>query len=302
MLSKPEIFVSCGQRTNQEKQLAAAICDAIRDHGAFDVFFAEFQHNLHGLNENILDALARATGFVTVLHRRGNVSFENKESIALVRASVWVEQEIAIAAFIQRTAKKKLLTAAYIENGVGREGIRELLHLNPLVFQTNEDVISDLRNCLSQWQVPNSKSLSEDEYGKLELRHSPRYEANVGRVVKMWPTMTNKAVRVKEYACTLDVPSQLLSWCNPTYVVEAQGAKSGYRRFRVTEANRSNQPILKDQTLELIGLDTSITHLNAADRSEVLKLPIIVSAEMESHSYLLTVPSSEVFRDPIPTV
>jgi hypothetical protein len=302
VMSKPQIFVSCGQRTSQEKQLAGEICKAIKDHGAFDVFFAEFQHSLHGLNENILDALARTTGFVTVLHRRGNVSYHEKDSIALVRASVWVEQEIAIAAFIQRTEKRQLLTAAYIEEGVGREGIRELLHLNPAVFKTNDDVIVDLKDRLSMWQAPDTKSSSEDEYGKLDLRHHPRFEAPVGRVVRLAPILTNKGSRAKEYACSLDVPSPLLSWNTSSYYVEAQGAKAGYRRFRVTEVTKQNAPILKDQTMEMLGLDVSITHLSEPSRSEVLKLPIVLSAELESHSYELTVTCDEVFREPVPSL
>jgi hypothetical protein len=301
-MGKPQIFVSCGQRTSEEKQLASEICKAIQDHGAFDFFFAEYQHSLHGLNENILDALAKTTGFVTVLHGRGNVSYDGQDSTALIRASVWVEQEIAIAAFIQRTAQKRLLTAAYIQDGVGREGIRELLHLNPSLFKANDEVIADLKSRLSTWQVPDTNSSSEDEYGKLDLRHTPRYEAPVGRVVRLEPSLTNKGPRAKEYACTLDVPSQLLSWNTSSYYVEAQGAKAGYRRFRVTESFKQNLPILKDQTMEMLGLDVSITHLGEPQRSEVLRLPIYVAAEMDSHTYDLAVQCAEVFRDPVPSV
>ena len=113
-MSKPHIFVSCGQRTEEEKRLGEAICKAIRDHGVFDCFFAEAQHSLNGLHENILDALAKSDGFITVIHRRGNVSYGLVKHEPLDRASVWIEQEIAIAAYIQRTTKNDLLTAAYI--------------------------------------------------------------------------------------------------------------------------------------------------------------------------------------------
>lgn len=114
--------------------------------------------------------------------------------------------------------------------------------------------------------------------------------------------LTNKGSRAKEYACTLDVPASLLSWNTASYYVEVQGAKSGYRRFRVTEAHKSNTPILKDQTIEMLGLDVSITHLGEPARSEVLSQPVYVSAEMETHSYELTVPCSEIFRDAVPSV
>jgi len=41
-MSKPQIFVSCGQRTDAEKQLASEICNVIREDGRFEFFFAEF--------------------------------------------------------------------------------------------------------------------------------------------------------------------------------------------------------------------------------------------------------------------
>lgn len=150
-MPKPFIFVSCGQRTQKEKRLGAVICETIQKHGVFDCFFAESQHSLNGLHENIFDALAKSDGFITVMHRRGNVSYGPDKCEPLDRASVWVEQEIAIAAYIQRTAKNDLLTTAYIEKGVGREGLRELLHLNPLEFTSNDQVIADLKATLDKW-------------------------------------------------------------------------------------------------------------------------------------------------------
>lgn len=300
-MGKPEIFLSCGQRTSQEKQLAAEIRRAIEDHGAFDVFFAEFQHSLHGLNENILDALARAAGFVAVLHRRGDVTYDGGASFALVRASVWVEQEIAIAAFIQRTTKKSLVTAAYIEDGVGREGIRDLLHLNPTVFKTNDEVVADLKGRLSAWHAPKSRPASEDEHGELGLKHHAQFHAQAGRLVCLTATLTNKGARAKEYACTLEVPSQLLSWETCGYFLEKPSNRPGYRFFQYTEATRDNAPLLKGETIKMFMLDVSITNLREPMRSEMLALSIYLSAEIEAHSYELTVPCSEVFRDPVPS-
>src|ERR1035437_3556158 len=168
-MSKPHIFVSCGQRTEEEKRLGEAICQAIRGHGVFDCFFAEAQHNLNGLHENILDALAKSDGFIIVMHRRGKVGYDSGKHESLDRASVWIEQEIAIAAYIQRTTKNDLLTAAYIEKGVGREGLRELLHLNPLEVTSDEEIIADVKLRLNTWR----KSSADDSFGKLELESTP---------------------------------------------------------------------------------------------------------------------------------
>jgi hypothetical protein len=300
-MPKPQIFVSCGQRTAEEKKLASDICTAIREDRSFDFFFAEFQSNLHGLNENILDALQRTAGFIAVMHRRGEVSFGDRTALTLIRASVWIEQEIAIAAYIQQTTKRQLLTAAYIEGGVGREGIRELLHLNPITFTQNAEVLADIKSKLSIWSTSGGQSSpSDDEFGTLELRHSPRYEAHVGRVVDLKPFLSNKGSRAKEYACTLEVPSQLLSWSNASYYVEVTGNRAGYRRFRVTEETKQRVPILKDQELEMLVLNVSITHLKEPERHGVLAMPIYVLAELESHSYDLTVPCTQVFEDAVP--
>jgi hypothetical protein len=72
-------------------------------------YFAEQQNTLEGLTSNILSSLERCVGFVAVAHHRGKVTRPDGE---IVRASVWVEQEIAIAAFIQHALKRKQLRVA----------------------------------------------------------------------------------------------------------------------------------------------------------------------------------------------
>jgi hypothetical protein len=43
------------------------------------------------------------------------------------RTSVWVEQEMAIAAFLQQAQARRLEVAVYIQKGVKREGVRDQL-------------------------------------------------------------------------------------------------------------------------------------------------------------------------------
>ena len=199
-MPKPFVFVSCGQRTQEEKRLGEAICKTIQDRGVFDCFFAEAQHNLNGLHENIFDALTKSDGFITVIHRRGNVSYGPGKRESLDRASVWIEQEIAIAAYIQRTTKNDLLTAAYIEKGVGREGLRGLLHLNPLEFTSNDQIITDLKTRLNTWH----KSSESDHLGELQLEVFPRREGPI-QVKRLTPILTNRGKRANEYSCTLEI-------------------------------------------------------------------------------------------------
>jgi hypothetical protein len=147
---KQAIFVSCGQRTEEERQLGRQICDLIDSHPAFCAYFADMQSNLRGLNENILDKLADCVGFVTVMHPRGTVSFSDGKQIT--RVSVWIEQEIAIAAYIQRTRKQDLRVAAYAHQSVEPEGLRELLQLNPTPFTESSEVLLHLKEVLNTWQ------------------------------------------------------------------------------------------------------------------------------------------------------
>jgi hypothetical protein len=63
----------------------------------FTRFFADEQSDLNGLHENIMGALERAVDFIAVMHSRGEVVIPGRNTSLLTRASVWVEQEIAIA-------------------------------------------------------------------------------------------------------------------------------------------------------------------------------------------------------------
>jgi hypothetical protein len=147
--SREPIFVSCGQRTEEERNLGHQVVKLINANPNFCAYFADMQSNLRGLNENILEKLANCAGFVAIMHPRGTVSFSDGASFR--RASVWVEQEIAIAAFIQHTKKQELKVAAYCHRDVGREGLRDLLHLNPMVFETSEEILFHLKKTLSGW-------------------------------------------------------------------------------------------------------------------------------------------------------
>jgi hypothetical protein len=291
-MPKPYIFVSCGQRGEEEKHLGEAICQAIRDHGVFDCFFAEAQHNLNGLHENIFDALAMSDGFITVMHRRGNVSYGQGKYEPLDRASVWIEQEIAIAAYIQRTTKNDLLTAAFIEKGVGREGLRELLHLNPFEFTSNEEVIAEVKLRLNTWH----KSSANDDSGELELEVFPAYESGI-HVKQLTTILINKGSRANEYSCTLEIPELLLSHTTGYIVGEQPRSKPGYRMFQMTETARQNTPLIRGCRMKMMNLSVAIAHLKPEQRDQALKQDVLMSAEIGQHSYSLAKGCAEIFAE-----
>jgi len=291
-MPKPLIFVSCGQRTEEETKLGEEICRTIQSHGIFDCFFAEAQHSLKGLHENILDALKKSDGFIAVMHRRGNVSYGLSTHEPLDRASVWIEQEIAIAAYIQRTTRSDLLTAAYIEEGVGREGLRELLHLNPFKFRSNDEVIADVESRLATWY----KSSANDRVDELQLEVFPGYEGGVP-VKKLTPILTYKGSRANEYSCTLEIPELLLSFTTAYNALEVQRRLPGYRRFQATEKTKQDQPLLRDNPVNMLTQDVAVVHLTNEQKEQVLKQYVQVSADIGDREYSLTKSCAEIFAE-----
>ena len=144
-----KVFVSCGQRTEEERELGRAISTLVSEVTPFQPYFAEDQTSLEGLTSKILIALNEAVGLIVVLHQRGVVAPTN-----ITRGSVWVEQEIAIAAFMQQVLGRAIYVAAYREEDVGVEGMRQQLLLNPKVFKSNEEVLDHLRAVLPTWTEP----------------------------------------------------------------------------------------------------------------------------------------------------
>src|SRR6266849_6122611 len=95
---KPITFISCGQFTESERQLGRRITEIVDASGVFRAYFAENQSSFQGVTRNIFAQLYNCFGLICVMHDRGTVSSPHGESTT--RASVWVEQEIAIAAFL----------------------------------------------------------------------------------------------------------------------------------------------------------------------------------------------------------
>jgi hypothetical protein len=152
---QPLVFISCGQFSDEERSLGKAVEELIREHTAFDAYFAENQNSLQGLSENIFDSLKRASGFIAIMHHRGKVTTPSGEH---TRASVWIEQEIAIAAFLRFSTDREIPVILYLQvgaegNEIKREGLREQLRLDPVAFTTSEDVLRDLRQRINTGQL-----------------------------------------------------------------------------------------------------------------------------------------------------
>lgn len=118
------IFVSCGQMTEQEKELGKAIKEVIDATDGFEAYFAESVHDLDSLARNIFEGLRRCSGAIAVLHNRGKVQNWG------IRSSVWVNQELAILAYRQFLEATPVPLYAFIERDVKLEGaMTALMHL-----------------------------------------------------------------------------------------------------------------------------------------------------------------------------
>lgn len=150
MSEKPLVFISCGQFTREEIALGSAVDKLIRTETSFETYFAEEQNTLEGLVSNILRSLGTCAAFVGIMHRRGEIT---TPSGTAVRGSVWIEQELAIAAFIQHVIERPIEVALYLERGISLEGIRQQLRLRPVEFETAQEVLNDLRMRVATWQL-----------------------------------------------------------------------------------------------------------------------------------------------------
>jgi hypothetical protein len=167
------IFVSCGQSTPAERELGKEIARLVEQKTDYAAYFAENQSTLEGVTENILKRLHDAVGFIAIMHPRGNVSNPNNpEGLPRVRGSVWVEQEIAIAAFISQALQRALRVRVFVHESIEREGLRDKLHLNPTLFRKDSEVLEDLISQLPSWRDMKKQPSSEFELKHRQLAES----------------------------------------------------------------------------------------------------------------------------------
>jgi hypothetical protein len=149
------VFISCGQVTTQEKKLGQDSSELVARLTPHEPYFAQNQNSLDGFTRNILGALNRAVAMIGIMHPRGTVALLNGES--KVRASVWVEQEIAVAAFIEQILGRPLKIALYIHDSICLEGMREQLLLNAVRFRDESEVLQHLSRILPEWRELSPK-------------------------------------------------------------------------------------------------------------------------------------------------
>jgi hypothetical protein len=159
-MRRKTIFISCGQYVPEERELGKRVCKLVDESTPFEGYFAENQTTLKALSENVLNRLYESVGLIVIMHHRGKV-----EGRGIVRASVWIEQEVAIAALMEQVLQRPLHVAVFIQRGIAVEGVRQQLQLNSTDFTDNNEVIARLREILPAWSEP--LYIGDDERHKL---------------------------------------------------------------------------------------------------------------------------------------
>lgn len=222
------IFISCGQFTDSEKRLGREISDLVRTLTDLEPFFAEDVQDLNGLDANILNALRNCVAFITVLHPRGEI--KRPDGSVVVRASVWIEQEIAIATYIQRVENRILPIIAFKHRSVGREGIRDLLHLNPIEFTDENEVLAELPKRLEQWKALKPSGI------ELQLASRIVGQQDGHLIRRLETTLVNETNNaIDKYELEIRLPSNILRHWSTVHPSEVRRNIPGVRYFRFNQ-------------------------------------------------------------------
>lgn len=167
--NKRLIFVSCGQVTQEEKQLGTAVKSLIDSMEGFQAYFAEEVHDLTALGHHIFDALFRCSGAISFLQKRGSVTGISGEDWG-VRSSVWVNQEIAILAFRKFLEFADLPILVFKDTDVRIEGAMTSFIVNPLPLESIPVTLSQIKKWLESTDfAPCLSDEFQAKWGKLSL-------------------------------------------------------------------------------------------------------------------------------------
>jgi hypothetical protein len=147
--SRKTVFISCGQFTEEEKHLGSEVCELVAQLTPFVGYFAQNQTSLEALSENILTRLYNSAGLIVIMHHRGKI-----EGHGITRASVWVEQEVAMATLMQQVLRRPLYAKLFTQRGISLEGLRKYIQFNAVEFTRSEEVIAELHKILPTWKEP----------------------------------------------------------------------------------------------------------------------------------------------------
>ena len=120
---------------------------------------------------------------------------------------------------------------AFKHKSVGREGIRDLLHLNPIDFTEDSEVLTELPKRLGLW-----KSLKPSGV-ELQLSSKANLQQDGHTIRTLETTLVNETNnRIENYELEIRLPSGILKHWNTRYPSEVQCNVPGLRVFRFDQS------------------------------------------------------------------
>jgi hypothetical protein len=295
-MGKPFVFVSCGLFTEAERRLGEQVADIVRYATGHDVFFAPQVQDLNGLRENVLEALHTCSGFIAILHPRGEIKPSDK--LPFSRASVWVEQEIAIATYSQYVQKRPLPVIAFIHKSVGLEGIRTLLQLNPIPFGHDIEVIAELPKRLESWKTLTPKQTIHLE---LSSRNATRRDNHQQHELEVH-LVNETGRRLPEFDLLLQVPELILKHSSPVFLTEERQCPKSYRCFRYNQGNIGTaiMPVSRSRLVSLEYCSECAFALSLADTGSgeaVFEKEVHATVWIDGEEYSATKTLNELHRE-----
>lgn len=163
------IFISCGQRTDEERRVGEELERLIRE-GGHDPFFAGGAHSFDELATHIFTGLARCEAYLAVMHPRGEVRYPGTERVE-IRGSVWIHQELAILAYRRFLQGRSLPLRVLMHRTIGREGVMDNLIINPVVFEREEEIYESVREWMHEELIPDPIQTSRERLFRQHTRN-----------------------------------------------------------------------------------------------------------------------------------
>lgn len=139
-MAKAKVFISCGQKTAEEKRIGTELVSYFEKNG-FEPYFAEEVHSPLSLTQSIYDNLRTSEYFVCINFERDDGAY----------GSLFVQQELAIASY------KQIPLLAFHQPAVKLSGVAKYLHVNSIEFNEFRDIILNLDKHTKAWD-PQSKN------------------------------------------------------------------------------------------------------------------------------------------------
>jgi len=138
--------------------------------------------------------------------------------------------------------------------------------------------------------VPPTKAMTMPKSELLRVSLQTQSQGNLPtttvKVVRVFGSIENISTsrRIREYACTLSIPTCCLTFNSGGHMAEIASTKEGYRRFRYTEKNHAGVPIHAGDRFQVVSVDIAVDHLPESERQKCLGMEVIAAAEADDDS------------------